>query len=133
MSSYFSYMPGAFPFMHRNKGKTRLSVSACRQPGLAFMPPWRIRVYKPCFRIIWNSHNMNFNDIIKKGEAALAGSDGKVDYKDLQEDAQDAYKTYNSTEGDFTTKAKAVYSGYKNDRDEDAKADSKDEKKEEKD
>lgn len=71
---------------------------------------------------------MNFNDLIKKGESALAGKDGKVDYKDLQQDAQDAYKTYNSTEGDFSKKAQAVYSGYKKDAEEDAKASTDDSK-----
>lgn len=64
---------------------------------------------------------MNFNDMIKKGEAALAGKDGKIDYKDLGQDAQAAYKTYNSTEGDISKKAKAVYDGYQKDAAEDAK------------
>lgn len=64
---------------------------------------------------------MGFDDLIKKGEAALAGKDGKVDYKDLGQDAQDAYKTYNTTEGDFNKKAQAVYAGYQKDAAEDAK------------
>lgn len=71
---------------------------------------------------------MNFNDLIKKGESALAGSDGKVDYKDLQQDAQDAYKTYNSTEGDFATKAQAVYSGFQKDQQNDSQDNNNDDK-----
>lgn len=55
---------------------------------------------------------MNFGDILKKGEAALAGKDGKIDYASLEKDAQEAYKTFNSTEGSFTQKAQAAYSGY---------------------
>lgn len=55
---------------------------------------------------------MNFNDILKKGEDALKGEDGKINYKDLQKDAQDAYKTYSSTEGSYQDKASAAYSSY---------------------
>lgn len=63
---------------------------------------------------------MNFNDLIKKGEAAIAGKDGKVDYAELGKDAQEAYGTYNKTEGSFTDKAKAVYSGFQEDQAADA-------------
>ena len=44
---------------------------------------------------------MNFNDIVNKGKD-LAGSKG----------AQEAYKEFNSTDGSYTDKAKAAYSGY---------------------
>jgi len=44
---------------------------------------------------------MNFNDIVNKGKE-LAGSKG----------AQEAYKEFNSTDGSYTDKAKAAYSGY---------------------
>lgn len=54
-----------------------------------------------------------FNDLLKKGEEALGGKDGKApDLKDLQKDAQQAYETYNKTEGSATDKAKAAYSEF---------------------
>lgn len=55
-----------------------------------------------------------FNDILKKGEQALGGNgDGKgPDLKNLQKDAQQAYDTYNKTEGSATDKAKAAYSEF---------------------
>lgn len=69
---------------------------------------------------------MNFGDIVKKGEAALAGKDGKVDYKELEKDAQAAYSTYNSTDGSSTDKAKAAYAGYqKSHSGDDSKSDDK--------
>lgn len=72
---------------------------------------------------------MDFNGLLKKGQEALAGKDGKVDYKDLGEDAQDAYKTYNKTEGSFQDKASAVYSGYQKDHANDKKDEKSEEKK----
>lgn len=54
-----------------------------------------------------------FNDILKKGEEALGGKDGKKpDFLELQKDAQQAYETFNKTEGSTTDKAKAAYSEY---------------------
>lgn len=55
---------------------------------------------------------MNFDSILKKGQDALKGEDGKIDYKDLSKDAQDAYKTYSTTDGDFQKKATATYTAY---------------------
>lgn len=72
---------------------------------------------------------MDFNGLLKKGEAALAGKDGKVDYKELGEDAQSAYKTYNSTEGTFQDKATAAYKGYQKEHEKDGKDEKKEEKK----
>ena len=71
---------------------------------------------------------MGFDDLLKKGQDALAGKDGKDDYKEYSKDAQEAYKDYSSTDGDFQTKAKAAYAGYQ----ENHKGDKKDDKKEEK-
>lgn len=75
---------------------------------------------------------MNFGDIVKKGESALAGKDGKVDYKTLEKDAQQAYSTYNSTEGTTTDKAKAAYSEYQKNHSSDSKSDAKSDSKSEK-
>lgn len=61
---------------------------------------------------------MNFNDIVNKGKE-LAGSKG----------AQEAYKEFNSTEGSYTDKAKAAYSGYQKGEKSDSKEDSSDSKK----
>lgn len=55
---------------------------------------------------------MNFSDIQKKAESALGGSDGKIDYKELGNEAQSAYGKFNSTEGSVTDKAKAAYSDF---------------------
>lgn len=55
----------------------------------------------------------------------MAGKDGKIDYKEYSKDAQEAYKDYSSTEGDFQTKAKAAYTGYQEDHKKDAKKDEK--------
>lgn len=72
---------------------------------------------------------MGLDDLINKGKQALAGKDGKVDYKEYSKDAQEAYKDYNSTEGDFQTKAKAVYTGYQDDHKKAASGDAKKEAK----
>ncbi|PVH17734.1 uncharacterized protein CXQ87_000628 [Candidozyma duobushaemuli] len=54
-----------------------------------------------------------FNDLLKKGEQALGGKDGKgPDLSNIQKDAQQAYDTYNKTDGSVTDKAKAAYSEY---------------------
>ncbi|KAF3989097.1 hypothetical protein FT663_03768 [Candidozyma haemuli var. vulneris] len=54
-----------------------------------------------------------FNDLLKKGEEAIGSKDGKgPDLKNLQKDAQQAYDTFNKTEGSTTDKAKAAYSEY---------------------
>lgn len=52
---------------------------------------------------------MGFDDILKKGQEALGGKDGKVDYGELQKEAKGAYDTFNKTEGSTTDKAKAAY------------------------
>ncbi|KAF5211747.1 hypothetical protein E0198_001289 [Clavispora lusitaniae] len=72
---------------------------------------------------------MNFDDLKKRGEAALAGKDGKIDYAELGKDAQEGYNTYNKTEGSFADKAKAAYAGYESSHKDDKK---EEEKKEEK-
>ncbi|PSK41053.1 hypothetical protein C7M61_000724 [Candidozyma pseudohaemuli] len=55
-----------------------------------------------------------FNDLLKKGELALGGGkDGKgPDLSNIQKDAQQAYDTFNKTEGSATDKAKAAYSEF---------------------
>lgn len=63
---------------------------------------------------------MDFGNLVNKGKQALAGKDGKIDYKEYSEDAKDAYSTYNKTEGLYQEKAKAVYEGYQKDAKEDA-------------
>lgn len=75
---------------------------------------------------------MNFGNIIKQGESALAGKDGKIDYLELQKDAKSAYGTYNSTEGSSTDKAKAVYQGYQKDHASESSSESKSESSEKK-
>lgn len=68
---------------------------------------------------------MDFGDIIKKGEAALAGKDGKVDYAELGKDAQSAYSTFNSTDGSNADKAKAAYSEFQKERSSEETSESK--------
>lgn len=58
-----------------------------------------------------------------------AGDDGKIDYKQLQEDAKDAYSEY-SKDGSFTDKAKNIYSEIQKNH---SGSDDKKEKKEDKD
>ncbi|OBA22678.1 hypothetical protein METBIDRAFT_35846 [Metschnikowia bicuspidata var. bicuspidata NRRL YB-4993] len=58
---------------------------------------------------------MDFGNLINKGKEALAGEDGKIDYSGMQKDAQEAYKTFSTTEGSYTDKASAAYSEYQKD------------------
>lgn len=87
---------------------------------MKFTPSYKRGRVRPSIDI-----NMGFDDLLKKGQEALAGKDGKIDYKEYSKDAQEAYKDYSSTEGDFQTKAKAAYDGYQEDHKKDAKKEEK--------
>lgn len=63
-------------------------------------------------------------DFINKGKEFLKSEDGK----EFQEDAKEAYSTFNKTEGTNPDKAKAAYEGYKKDQEEDAKKEKKEDK-----
>ncbi|CAN3359523.1 hypothetical protein DICA3_F05050 [Diutina catenulata] len=75
---------------------------------------------------------MAFDDILKKGESFYKGEDGKFNSKALQEDAQDAYKSYNSTQGSFQDKGKAIFGEIKTNHAGGAASDKKEETSEKK-
>ncbi|KAM9899844.1 hypothetical protein OXX79_005482 [Metschnikowia pulcherrima] len=54
---------------------------------------------------------MDFNNLMSKGKEALGGKDGKGQ-ADLQKGAEEAYKTFNATEGTYQEKATAAFSEY---------------------
>ncbi|KAF8004622.1 hypothetical protein OXX80_009678 [Metschnikowia pulcherrima] len=54
---------------------------------------------------------MDFNSLMSKGKETLGGKDGKGQ-ADLQKGAEEAYKTFNATEGTYQEKATAAFSEY---------------------
>ncbi|KAJ8141226.1 hypothetical protein OY671_005601 [Metschnikowia pulcherrima] len=54
---------------------------------------------------------MDFSSLMSKGKETLGGKDGKGQ-ADLQKGAEEAYKTFNATEGTYQEKATAAFSEY---------------------
>lgn len=56
---------------------------------------------------------MGFDDLVNKGKSIIGDKDGKLDFKELQNDAQDAYAEFNKKDGSYADKAKATFAEVK--------------------